>query len=105
MLVIQSCLPEQAIVPRRRGCSNGNGRVPARPTKGAKKQRAKPPVSLFLPREMRLPSLVVTTDATAAAFLAREGVGDSAGLAQEVGCFAVARLTQALGRYTRWPFN
>jgi hypothetical protein len=43
---------------------------PARPTKGAKKQRAKPPISLFLPREMRLPSLVVAADATAAAFWA-----------------------------------
>jgi hypothetical protein len=35
------------------------GRVPVRPTKGAKKQRAKPPLALFLPREMRRPSLVV----------------------------------------------
>jgi hypothetical protein len=52
--------------------SVGNGRVPSRPTKGA-------------------------SDATAAAFLAREGAGGSAGLAQEVGGFAVARLTQALG--------
>jgi hypothetical protein len=46
----------------------GNGRAPARPTKGAKKQRAKLPISLFLPREMRPPSWVVAADATAAAF-------------------------------------
>jgi hypothetical protein len=34
-------------------CGGGYGRARTRPTKGAKKQRAKPPVSLFLPREMR----------------------------------------------------
>jgi hypothetical protein len=51
-------------------CGESYGRVPARPTKGAKEQRAKPPVSLFLPREMRLPSLVVASDATAAVFWA-----------------------------------
>jgi hypothetical protein len=71
--------------------------VPARPTKGAKKQRASPPISLFLPREMRPPSWVVAADATAAALWALDGIGCSAGPAQEVGCFAVARLTQTLG--------
>jgi hypothetical protein len=78
-------------------CVGGNGRAPARPAKGAKKQRAKPPISLFLPREMRPPSLVVATDASAAAFWVCEGVGGSVSLSQKGGGFAVARLTQALG--------
>jgi hypothetical protein len=55
----------QAVHPVSCGGGNGHfgrlsaGRAPARPTKGAKKQRAKPPISLFLPREMRRPSWVV----------------------------------------------
>jgi hypothetical protein len=68
VVVVREVVRVTAVHPA--NCGEGNGRAQAHPTKGAKKQRAKPPISLFLPREMRLPSLVVATDVTAAAFWA-----------------------------------
>jgi len=74
VVLVREVLWVTAVYPASFG--RGNGRAPARPTKGA-------------------------ADATAATFLAREGAGGSAGLAQEVGGFAVARLTQAFSARLR----